>query len=270
MRDRANNPSNYAMVTVSEGATMLEGDMHLSGEEDAYGHRKLGGIGQQVGAALKDITGVPIIAQTLGYLMRSGNPDSLDLMVAINYAVMAADLAVEGARGRMVALRIGHLHRRPHQRHPRGRQARRRRRPVRRRRLPAQGPPGHGQAHVPVLTRRRWASGGSVGGRVGRCVGPTVTARARPHRAPRRRPRCPHAAHRHRRRRGRRHRPAGSPGAGPRPGPRPAAQDRRRGDHRPRRACRGQPRLVAGRHDLGHGGAGRRARRRGRPAPRCR
>ncbi len=107
MRDRANNPSNYAMVTVSEGATMLEGDMHLSGEEDAYGHRKLGGIGQQVGAALKDITGVPIIAQTLGYLMRSGNPDSLDLMVAINYAVMAADLAVEGARGRMVALRAG-------------------------------------------------------------------------------------------------------------------------------------------------------------------
>ncbi len=107
MDDRDQNPSNYAMVTVSEGATMLEGDLHLSGEADAYGHRKLGGIGGRVGEALKEITGVPIISQTLGYLMRSGSPDSLDLMVAINFAVMAADLAVQGARGRMVALRAG-------------------------------------------------------------------------------------------------------------------------------------------------------------------
>ncbi len=107
MDDRARNPSNYAMVTVSEGATMLEGDLHLSGEADAFGHRKLGGIGQRVGEALKEITGVPIISQTLGYLMRSGSPDSLDLMVAINFAVMAADLAVQGGRGRMVALRAG-------------------------------------------------------------------------------------------------------------------------------------------------------------------
>ncbi len=107
MDDRGQNPSNYAMVTVSEGATMLEGDLHVSGEADAYGHRKLGGIGGRVGEALKEITGVPIISQTLGYLMRSGSPDSLDLMVAINFAVMAADLAVQGARGRMVALRAG-------------------------------------------------------------------------------------------------------------------------------------------------------------------
>lgn len=107
MDDRAKNPSNYAMVTVSEGAKMLEGDIHLSGEADAYGHRKLGGIGDQTGEMLKQITGVPIISQKLGYLMRSGSPDSLDLMVATNYAVMAADLALEGSRGRMVALRSG-------------------------------------------------------------------------------------------------------------------------------------------------------------------
>ena len=107
MDDRAKNPSNYAMVTVSEGAKMVEGDIHLTGDADAYGHRKLGGIGQQTGDLLKQITGVPIISQTLGYLMRSGSPDSLDLMVATNYAVMAADLAVEGSRGRMVALRSG-------------------------------------------------------------------------------------------------------------------------------------------------------------------
>ena len=45
-RDKHSNPSNYAMVTVSEGATLAGGEMVLSGEEDAYGHRKLGGIGE--------------------------------------------------------------------------------------------------------------------------------------------------------------------------------------------------------------------------------
>jgi ATP-dependent phosphofructokinase / diphosphate-dependent phosphofructokinase len=107
MEDKRKNPSNYAMVTISEGAKMIDGEVQLSGEADAYGHRKLGGIGQMTGAALKEITGEGIVEQTLGYLMRSGAPDSLDLMVATNYAVMAADLAVEGSRGRMVALRSG-------------------------------------------------------------------------------------------------------------------------------------------------------------------
>jgi 6-phosphofructokinase len=55
----------------------------------------------------KEITGEGIIYQQIGYLMRSGNPDSLDLMVAINYAVMAADLVVNGETGRLVALRNG-------------------------------------------------------------------------------------------------------------------------------------------------------------------
>ncbi len=107
MADRAANPSNYAVVTVSEGATIEGGEMHLRGEADAYGHRKLGGIGQQLAEQLKEITGVGMVEQTLGYLMRSGAPDSLDLMVATNYAVMAADLATQGASGRMVALRSG-------------------------------------------------------------------------------------------------------------------------------------------------------------------
>jgi 6-phosphofructokinase len=105
--DRAKNPSNYAMITVSEGASIIGGEVHLSGEEDAYGHRKLGGIGETTGALLKDATGIGIINQQVAYLMRSGRPDSLDLMVATNFAVMAADLALEGASGRMVALRGG-------------------------------------------------------------------------------------------------------------------------------------------------------------------
>ena len=107
VEDKHSNPSNYAMVTVSEGATLAGGEMVVSGEEDAYGHRKLGGIGELTSALIKERTGEDIIYQQLGYLMRSGSPDSLDLMVATNYAVMAADLALEGATGRMVALRSG-------------------------------------------------------------------------------------------------------------------------------------------------------------------
>jgi 6-phosphofructokinase 1 len=95
------------MVTISEGARLLGGEMVLSGSEDAYGHRKLGGIGAVTGELLTERTGEGIIFQQVAYLMRSGSPDSLDLMVALNYAVMAADLAMEGASGRMVSLRGG-------------------------------------------------------------------------------------------------------------------------------------------------------------------
>jgi 6-phosphofructokinase 1 len=105
--DKRANASHYAMATVSEGATIAGGQMHLSGEEDAFGHRKLGGIGAVTGELIKQITGEEIVLQQVAYLMRSGSPDSLDLMVATNYAVMAADLVVEGASGRMVALRGG-------------------------------------------------------------------------------------------------------------------------------------------------------------------
>jgi len=107
VQDRKANPSNYTMMTISEGTVIEGGEMSLSGDADAYGHRKLGGIGVQTGAMLKEITGINIINQQVGYLMRSGSPDSLDLMVANNYAVMATDLALEGLSGRMVALRGG-------------------------------------------------------------------------------------------------------------------------------------------------------------------
>jgi ATP-dependent phosphofructokinase / diphosphate-dependent phosphofructokinase len=107
MKDKRANPSNYAMMTISEGATLTDGDMIVTGEEDAYGHRKLGGIGQLTSELLKERTGQDMIYQQLGYLMRSGSPDSLDLMVAINYAVMATDLVAEGTAGRLVAMRNG-------------------------------------------------------------------------------------------------------------------------------------------------------------------
>ena len=105
--DKRSNPSNYAMMTISEGAKIEGGDLLVREREDAFGHRKLGGIGAVTGDLLREITGEHIIYQQLAYLMRSGRPDSLDLMVATNFAVMAADLASEGQTGRMVALRQG-------------------------------------------------------------------------------------------------------------------------------------------------------------------
>ncbi len=107
MGDRQNNPSRYAMVTISEGARMTDGEMAASGEADAYGHRKLSGIGKLTAEDIKKITGIGIIYQPLSYLMRSGSPDSLDLMVALNFANMAVELIRNKATGRMVALSRG-------------------------------------------------------------------------------------------------------------------------------------------------------------------
>jgi 6-phosphofructokinase len=107
MKDKRANPKNYAMITISEGAKMVGGEMLLSGEPDAYGHRKLGGIGEYTGVILKELTGENILNQQLSYLMRSGTPDSLDQMVAVNYANMAIDLFMKDVFGRLVTLNRG-------------------------------------------------------------------------------------------------------------------------------------------------------------------
>ena len=107
MEDKQTNPSNYAMLTISEGARMMSGELQQYGEADAYGHRKLGGIGMMTGEVLKKLTGQNIIYQQLSYLMRSGAPDSLDLMVAVNFANMAIDLVLKRVSGRMVSLSQG-------------------------------------------------------------------------------------------------------------------------------------------------------------------
>jgi 6-phosphofructokinase len=105
--DKRRNPSNYAMVVISEGASMLGGQVVEYGQEDAFGHRKLGGIGQITGEALKQLTGIDIVHQQIAYLMRAGAPDSLDRMAAISYANLAVDQLLQGHSGRMVALQNG-------------------------------------------------------------------------------------------------------------------------------------------------------------------
>lgn len=106
LADKRSNPSNYAMVTMSEGATMVGGGTIAMGA-DEHGQSKLGGIGLLTGETLRHITGENVICQQVSYLMRSGAPDSLDLMVAVNFAQTAIGLLKRRQWGRMVALKRG-------------------------------------------------------------------------------------------------------------------------------------------------------------------
>ncbi len=107
VEDRRNNPSAYAIVTISEGAKPIGGEMHLSGEADAYGHKKLGGVGQYLAQEIERRSGVNTLYQQVAYLMRSGDPDALDRMVATTYGYLATDMLLKKQSGRMVALRDG-------------------------------------------------------------------------------------------------------------------------------------------------------------------
>ena len=115
-RDRDRNPSNYSVVLVSEGATFTgQGDMVFEDEEkDMFGHKKLGGIGDRVARALREISPkhnnghrINVINQRLGYLVRSGDPDALDSVVPMAFGNLAMDLILDGVAGRLVNIRNG-------------------------------------------------------------------------------------------------------------------------------------------------------------------
>ncbi len=107
MEDKRNNPSNYAIMTISEGAIMEGGEVIEGGEADAYGHKKLGGVGEMLADEVKRRTGQDIMYQQIGYLMRSGAPDLLDRMVAMSFGNLASQLIRRGETGKMVALHGG-------------------------------------------------------------------------------------------------------------------------------------------------------------------
>ncbi len=115
-RDRDSNPSNYSVVLVSEGATFTgQGDMMFEDQEkDMFGHKKLGGIGDRVARALRELSPkfnnghrVNVISQRLGYLVRSGNPDALDSVVPMAFGNLAMDLILDGVSGRLINIRNG-------------------------------------------------------------------------------------------------------------------------------------------------------------------
>lgn len=103
-RDKAENPSNYAVVAISEGALTTGGLMMATGPVNEAGQRKLGGIGGILAEYLEKQGRDKVIYQRLAYLMRSGAPDSLDLIVAQNYGALAADLVCRNESGLMVAV----------------------------------------------------------------------------------------------------------------------------------------------------------------------
>jgi 6-phosphofructokinase 1 len=105
--DKRRNPSNYSIMTVSEGATYKDGKIVETGEEDAYGHKKLGGIGQMISDDIKKITKTNTMFQQLTYVIRSGPPDSLDRMVGMAYGTTATNLIKKNDTGKLVALQEG-------------------------------------------------------------------------------------------------------------------------------------------------------------------
>lgn len=107
MDDKRRNPSNYSIMTVSEGATYKGGRIIETGEEDAYGHKKLGGIGQMISDDIMKITKTNTMFQQLTYVIRSGPPDSLDRMVGMAYGTTAMNLIKNNDTGKLTALQGG-------------------------------------------------------------------------------------------------------------------------------------------------------------------
>jgi 6-phosphofructokinase len=115
IEDRNENPSKYSIVLASEGAMFQGKEMVFEGvEKDAYGHAKLGGIGDMIAAKIKELSPkynqgekVNVINQKLGYLVRCGNPDAIDSIVPMAYGNLALDLILSGTDGRLVILKNG-------------------------------------------------------------------------------------------------------------------------------------------------------------------
>jgi 6-phosphofructokinase 1 len=115
VEDRRKNPSRYSVVLVSEGAMFEGGEMIFEKETtDAFGHKKLGGIGDLVSEKLQEISPrynhgalVHVINQKLGYLVRGGDPDAIDSIVPMAYGNLALDLILSKVDGRLVVLKNG-------------------------------------------------------------------------------------------------------------------------------------------------------------------
>ena len=105
--DHRSNPSHYALVLTAEGATWEGARMQDVGDADMFGHRHKANVGEALAAELKARTGIETVASELTYDLRSGEPDSLDSMVAMTFANVAMDLVRDGITGRMVAIQEG-------------------------------------------------------------------------------------------------------------------------------------------------------------------
>jgi 6-phosphofructokinase 1 len=113
--DRRRNPSRYSVVLVSEGAMFEGGEMVFARDAaDAFGHKKLGGIGDLVSEKIKELSPkynngktIDVINQKLGYLVRCGDPDAIDSIAPMAYGNLALDLLLNRIHGRLVVLKNG-------------------------------------------------------------------------------------------------------------------------------------------------------------------
>ena len=107
MADKQANPSNYALVILSEGAAWEGYQVREYGEADAFGHRKKANVGEDLSDEVKKATGEETIVSDLTYDLRSGSPDFVDKMVASTFAAMALDCIAKGEHGMMMAISQG-------------------------------------------------------------------------------------------------------------------------------------------------------------------
>lgn len=105
--DHEANPSHYAFVITAEGAIWTGAEMRDVGDADAFGHRHKANVGEALAYELRARTGIETLASELTYDLRSGEPDSIDSMVATTFANVAMDLVESGITGRMVAIQDG-------------------------------------------------------------------------------------------------------------------------------------------------------------------
>ena len=115
VKDRQRSKSNYSVLLISEGAMFKGGEMILDDRTtDAYGHAKLGGIGDLVSEKIKEISPkfnngkhIDIVNQKLGYMVRGGDPDAIDSIAPMAFGNLALNLILKGVHGRLVVLRNG-------------------------------------------------------------------------------------------------------------------------------------------------------------------
>src|ERR1019366_7373787 len=107
IKDKRNNPSNYSLVILSEGAEWEGYKVKEYGEPDAFGHRKKMSVAEDLSNEIKAAIGEETIVSDLTYDLRSGSADFVDRMVASTFAGMAMDAIEEGKHGLMCAINNG-------------------------------------------------------------------------------------------------------------------------------------------------------------------
>jgi len=107
LTDKRNNPSNYAMVVLSEGAEWEGYKVQEYGEPDAYGHRKKLNVAEAFSDEIKKRAKQETLVSDLTYELRSGEPDFVDKMIATTFGNMALDCLAENVSGVMMAIQNG-------------------------------------------------------------------------------------------------------------------------------------------------------------------